>query len=82
MRTLLLGNQLGITKGVPMYQQNSEFYFSRPMTFFGSFEQLDEESEEEEMVTNLWIPEVIDIHPNHRARQTTGLYLHWFEVDL
>lgn len=65
-----------------MFHKNSEFFFSKPLTFFGSFEQFDEESEDGEEISDTCFPCVLDIHPQHPAKQTTGLYLHWLEFDL
>ncbi len=60
-----------------MLQQDSVFYFSRPMTYFGSFQHL--EVDEHSLGTDEWIPFILDIDPRHSAEQVTGLYLHWFD---
>lgn len=64
-----------------MQQQNFDFYFSRPMTFFGSFQHLEDEAESEDdfcMYSEIF-PFSLDIDPKYPTQQTIGLYLHWFD---
>jgi hypothetical protein len=63
-----------------MLQQDSAFYFSRPMTYFGSFQHLEvDEKDLEILEINECIPFVLDIDPKYATKQITGLYLHWFD---
>ena len=60
-----------------MLQQNSDFFFSQPMIFFGSSLDLEEDLDEGEW--DPLLPFILDIDPKHPLQQNTGLYLHWFE---
>jgi hypothetical protein len=60
-----------------MQEPNSDFFFSQPMIFFGSFHHLDEEIEDVEW--DIFHPFILDIDPKHPLQQNTGLYLHWFD---
>ena len=59
-----------------MIQQDPYFFFTRPMTYYGSFQQL-----EDEFYINESIPFILDLHIKHPAQQTTGIYLHWLEYE-
>ena len=64
-----------------MLQQDPYFLFSRPMTYFGCFQHLENECEIDEEVS-LWSPSApfsIQLNMTHRATQNTGVYLHWFD---
>ncbi len=58
-----------------MLQPNSDFFFIRPMIYFGSLPEEEQEESEEECM----FPFILEMDPNHPVQQKTGLYLHWFE---
>lgn len=65
-----------------MLQQDPYFLFSRPIAYFGSFQQLEEECEidQESSSWNISVPLGIQINTTHPTHQTTGVYLHWFDA--
>ena len=65
-----------------MYQQDPYFLFSRPLTYFGNFQHLENtyEMDEESSSWSHSVPFVIEINMTHPVIQPTGLYLHWFDT--
>lgn len=61
-----------------MLQPNSDFFFGRPMTYYGSFEDTEDETESEE--ASEWTPFFLEMNSNNPIQQSIGLYLHWFEI--
>ena len=59
-----------------MLQHNSDFFFGRPMIFYGSYQQISEDEACDEWEDVLH-PFILDIDPKHPLKQSTGLYLHW-----
>jgi hypothetical protein len=61
-----------------MIQQDPYFFFSRPMTYYGSFQQLEDEIDQDEESTD---PSsfILNVYMKHPEEQTIGLYLHWLE---
>ncbi len=63
-----------------MLQQDPYFLFSRPMTYFGNFQNLENnwEIDEESSEWSEVVPFIVEINITNPAIQQTGLYLHWF----
>ena len=58
-----------------MLQRHSDFFFRRPVIYFGSFDLVDDETVFEE--DEIFYPFLLDIDPKHPLLQDTGLYLQW-----
>lgn len=58
-----------------MQQENPFFLFNRPTTFFGSFQHIETESDEEGLFSPL-----VNVDLKYPIASKTELYLHWFDV--
>jgi hypothetical protein len=56
-----------------MLQRNSDLFLSRPMIYFGSSHQADEENGEDETMQSL----ILEINPKCPLHQDIGLYFLW-----
>lgn len=66
--------------GVMMMQENS--FFSRPMTYFGTYENIEEESDDEDEGWNCtedWRM-ILDPNTSFLLEQRIGLFIHWHDV--
>ncbi len=61
-----------------MIQQDPYFFFSRPMTYYGSFQQLEDDIDSEEELMDP-APFILNLYAKHPEEQTIGLFLHWLE---
>jgi hypothetical protein len=66
--------------GVMMMQENS--FFSRPMTYFGTYENIEEESDDEDEGWNFTEDWRMILDPNtpFLLEQRIGLFIHWHDV--
>lgn len=64
-----------------MMQENS--FFSRPMTYFGTYENIEEDEEGEEEEWNFGEPwrMVLDPNTSFLLEQRIGLFIHWHDVS-
>lgn len=64
-----------------MMQENS--FFSRPMTYFGTYENIEEDNEAEEEEWNFAEPwrMVLDPNTSFLLEQRIGLFIHWHDVS-
>lgn len=60
---------------VSMFGQNFHFLFSRPKTYFGAFQDIEETEEMEDFETESSF--IFGIESKHGIEQIPGLYLHW-----
>lgn len=68
-------------KGATMLQENS--FFFRPTTYFGTYQNAQEEDEIEEEELNFDDPWRIFLEANTSTllQQRIGLFLHWHDVN-
>jgi len=62
--------------GESMLQRNSDFFFSRPMIYFGPFHHINEDDDVDEEC-EMMQPFILEIDPKHPLRQDIGLYFLW-----
>ncbi len=64
-----------------MLQQRPYFLLSRPLTYFGTFEQMERKSEEdffEQESVEIW-EFMRGAHEEKRTEEKIGLFIHWFD---
>lgn len=61
-----------------MKQEYSDFFFNRPIMYFGSCQEVENEIESTQTLDPIF-PFSINITYNHHVQYPTGLYLHWFD---
>lgn len=60
-----------------MLQRNSDFFFSRPMIYFGPFHHINEEDGDVDEGCEMMQPFIVEIDPKHPLSQDIGLYFLW-----
>jgi hypothetical protein len=63
---------------VHMLQQDNDFFFAKPQTFFGALPNIEEESEGTSETWELPFSMQIPLHPPQLDNKT-GLFIHWFD---
>ena len=58
-----------------MIQRNFDFFFSRPTTYFGSFQEF--ETQESDLEWEEVPPFVLEINSQFSRESKIGIFLHW-----